>query len=149
LGVADEENDADKSDDSENCKTSAEKLVAHNEAYWKEKSPWTLDAAIALLDATRSTLAGAMLNFVKNYIGIEVNGNNYMWLHKRSSGCSLLSCWFSERHLPVAVALLEEAGLAYTKKGQILRISTDKTAITSKAAALDKISELVKKSWEE
>ena len=121
----------------------------YNEDYWKERSPWTLDAAKALLEATRSTLAGATLNFVKYYIGIEVNGNNYMWLHKRSSGRSLLSCWFTEPHLPTAIALLEEAGLAYTKKGQTLRISTDKTAITSKAPTLAKIADLVKKSWEE
>jgi hypothetical protein len=121
----------------------------YNEDYWKERSPWTLDAARALLEATRSILAGATLNFVKYYIGIEVNGNNYMWLHKRSSGRSLLSCWFTEPHLPAAIALLDEAGLAYTKKGQTLRISTDKTAITSKASALAKIADLVKKSWEE
>lgn len=46
-------------------------------------------------------------------------------------------------------AILDEAGLAYTRKGQTLRISTDKTAITSKAPALSKIADLVKKSWEE
>ena len=46
-------------------------------------------------------------------------------------------------------AILDEAGLAYTRKGQTLRISTDKTAITSKAPALAKIADLVKKSWEE
>jgi hypothetical protein len=88
----------------------------YNEDFWKEKSSWTLDAAKAILEATRSTLTGASLNFVKNYIGIEVNGNNYMWLHKRSSGRCLLSCWFTEPHLPDAIALLEKAGLAYTKK---------------------------------
>ena len=121
----------------------------HNEDYWKEKFPWTLDAARALLEATRSTLTGATLNFVKNYIGIEVNGKNYMWLHKRSNGRSLLNCWFTEPYLSDAIALLDEAGLAYTRKGQTLRISTDKTAITSKAPALSKIADLVKKSWEE
>ena len=121
----------------------------HNEDYWKEKFPWTLDAARALLEATRSTLTGATLNFVKNYIGIEVNGKNYMWLHKRSNGRSLLNCWFTEPYLSDAIALLDEAGLAYTRKGQTLRISIDKTAITSKAPALSKIADLVKKSWEE
>ena len=121
----------------------------YNEDYWKERSPWTLDAASALLEATRSTLPAATLNLRKYHIGIEVNGNNYMWLNKRASGRSLLSCWFTEPHLPAAIALLEEAGLAYTKKGQTLRISTDKAAITSKATTLAKIADLVKKSWEE
>lgn len=121
----------------------------YNEDYWKERSPWTLDAARALLEATRSTLAGATLNLRKYHIGIEVNGNNYMWLNKRASGRSLLSCWFTDLHLLAAANLLDEAGLAYTKKAQTLRISTDKTTITSKAATLAKIADLVKKSWEE
>lgn len=121
----------------------------YNEDYWKERSPWTLDAASALLDATGSTLPAATLNLRKYHIGIEVSGNNYMWLNKRASGRSLLSCWFTEPHLPAAIALLEEAGLTYTKKGQTLRISTDKTAIASKANTLAKIADLVKKSWEE
>jgi hypothetical protein len=121
----------------------------YDEDFWKEKASWTLDAAKALLEATRAALTGATLNFVKNYIGINVNGNNYMWLHKRSSGRSLLSCWFTETHLPDAIALLEEAGLAYTKKSQTLRISIDTATITSKAEAMAKIANLVKKSWKE
>jgi hypothetical protein len=121
----------------------------HDEGFWKEKSPWTLDAAQSLLEATRSTFGTASLNFVKNYIGIEVNGNNYMWLRKRSGGRSLLSCWFTEPHLLDAIAILEEAGIAYTKKNQTLRISTDKATITSKADTIAKIAELVKKSWTE
>jgi hypothetical protein len=121
----------------------------YNEDFWKEKSLWTLDAAKAFLEVVRSTLTGATLNFVKNYIGIEVNGNNYLWFHKRSSGHSLLSCWFTEPYLSDAIALLEEAGLAYTKKNQTLRISTDKMTIISKADTLAKIADLVQKSWKE
>ena len=119
----------------------------YNEDFWRQKSPWTLDAAKALLDATKSTLPGASLNFVRSYIGIQVNGNNYLWLHKRSSGRSLLGCWFTEPQLPDAIALLDEAGIAYTKKNQTLRITTDKGAITSKAEIMAKIADLVKKSW--
>jgi hypothetical protein len=121
----------------------------HNEEYWRQKSLWTLDSAKALLEAVHSVLQEARLNFVKNYIGIEVNGNNYMWLHKRVNGRSLLNGWFTETNLLAASALLDEAGFAYTKKGQTLRISTDKATITSKASVLAKIADLVKKSWEE
>jgi hypothetical protein len=121
----------------------------HNEEYWRQKSPWTLDSAKALLEAVHTVLQEARLNFVKNYIGIEVNGNNYMWLHRRVNGRSLLNSWFTETNLPAASALLDEAGFAYTKKGQTLRISTDKATITSKAPVLAKIADLVKKSWEE
>ena len=121
----------------------------YNEEFWNKKSPWTLDAAKTLLEAVAPTLIGATLNFVKNYIGIDVNGNNYMKFHKRSSGRSLLSCWFTEPHLPDAIALLEDAGLAYTKKGQTLRIAADMASIKSKATEMAKIADLVKKSWNE
>jgi hypothetical protein len=121
----------------------------HNEDYWKEKSPWTLDTAKALVEAIRSPLPEAALNFVKNYIKIEVNGNNYMWVHRRGGGRSLLGCWFTEPNLLAAGAVLDEAGLAYTKKGQTLRILVDRAAITSKALAFAKIADLAKKSWEE
>ncbi len=121
----------------------------YNEDYWKERSPWTLDAARALLEATRSTLPAATLNLRKYHIGIEVNGNNYMWINKRASGRCLLSCWFTELHQLAAATLLDEAGLAYTRKAQTLRISTDKAAITSKADTLAKIADLVRESWEE
>jgi hypothetical protein len=121
----------------------------YNEAFWSEKAPWTLDAAKALLGAARSAFGNATLGFVKNYIRIEVNGNRYMWLRKRSGGHSLLCCEFTEPLLQEAIALLEEADIAYTKKGLFLRISTDKAAIASKADTMAKIAELVKKSWEE
>ncbi|MCX5656379.1 MAG: hypothetical protein NTY65_17220 [Planctomycetota bacterium] len=121
----------------------------YNEAFWREKSPWTLDAAKALQVAARSAFGNATLGFVKNYIRIEVNGNRYMWLRKRSGGHSLLCCGFTEPHLQEAIALLEEADIAYTKKGLFLRISADKAAIESKADTMAKIAELVKKSWEE
>jgi hypothetical protein len=83
----------------------------HNEDYWKEKFPWTLDAARALLEATRSTLTGATLNFVKNYIGIEVNGKNYMWLHKRSNGRSLLTAGSRNRIFQMLLPFLTKRAL--------------------------------------
>jgi len=121
----------------------------YDEEFWKEKSSWTLDAAKALLEAAQAAFSGASLNFVKNYIGINVNGNNYMWLKKRSNERSLLNLWLTEHQLPEAIALLDEAGVAYTKKNQTLRITTDKAAITSKADTFAKIADLVKKSWKE
>ncbi|MGD0597721.1 MAG: hypothetical protein ABSA64_09420 [Sedimentisphaerales bacterium] len=117
--------------------------------FWQEKSVWTLDTAKALLDVTRTAFPEASLNFVKNYIGINVNGNNYMWLKKRSNDRCLLNFWLTEHQLPDAIALLDEAGIAYTKKNQTLRITTDKAAITSKADTFAKIADLVKKSWKE
>jgi len=121
----------------------------YNEEFWRQKSTWTLDAAKALLEVVRTPLPGASLNFVKNYIGVEVNGNNYLWLHKRSNARSLLGCWFSESRIADAAAVFDEAGMAYTKKKQELRIAVDKGTIIEKSGAFATIAELIKHSWEE
>jgi hypothetical protein len=121
----------------------------YNEQFWRDKALWTLDAAKALLEASQTALPSASLHFVKHYIGIEVNGSNYMWLNKRGSGRSLLTCWFAEPQLPDAIALLDEAGISYTKKKETLRIMTDKEAITSKAGTIARIADLVRESWKE
>ena len=121
----------------------------YNEEFWRQKSNWTLEAAKALLDATRPELPDAALNFVKNYIGINVKGNNYLWLHKRSNGRSLLGLWFTDGNLTPAMTILEEAGMANTKKNQTIRVATDKQQITAKAEVIARLAALVKKSWEE
>ena len=84
--------------------------VAYTEDYWNQHASWTLEAAKATLLATTETLGGASLNFVKSHISITINGNNHMWLHKRSGGRSLLGCWLSERLLPQATLMLGNPG---------------------------------------
>lgn len=121
----------------------------YDEDFWRQKSPWTLDTAKALLDATPPSLPGAALNLVQNYIAVEFNGSNYLTLYKRSNGRSLLSCRFIEAHLPEAISLLDDAGMAYTRKNQKLRITVDKQTVLAKSDTLAKIAELVKKSREE
>jgi hypothetical protein len=122
----------------------------YNEEFWREKSPWTLETARAVLDAARPSLPDASLNFVKNYIAIVVNGNNYIWLHKRSSPRSLLGFWVTEEHFVDATQLLDKAALPYLKKSnnQTLRIAVDKATIVANAATIEALANLVKKSWE-
>ena len=118
----------------------------HTEEHWDQKSPWTLEAAKALFEATKSKLPNSKLHFVKNYIAIEVNGNNYIWLHKRGNGKSLLNCWISETNMQEAIALLDKAGFVYSRKNQTLRITTDSNEIIAKADVLGKIADLAIKS---
>lgn len=120
-----------------------------DEEFWRTKSSWTLDAAKALIDAARPVLADASLNFVKNYIAIEVNGNNYMWLHKRSSRKSILGLWFTHELASAAASLFDEAGISYVRKDEVLRLTVDHAMIKTNAALLRKIAELVKQSWED
>jgi hypothetical protein len=78
----------------------------------------------------------------------EVDGNACMWLHKRSNGKSLLNIWFSEAHVNEAESLFDEANISYVRKDEVLKLTVDAQMIESNAAILQKIVDLVKKSWE-
>jgi hypothetical protein len=120
----------------------------YDEQHWRVYSPWTLETARALLDVAKPAVPTASLNYAKYYIAIETNGNNVMSLNKRSGNKSWLEIWFSAKCIPVAMQLLDEAKIPYSKKKDTLRITTDTTAIKSNPAML-KLAELVKQSWED
>jgi len=121
----------------------------YNEEFWVEKSSTTLGAANALLAIFHQVEPTAVLRFGKNYIRIEVRSNNYMSLRKRSGVRFRLSCWLSETYLEQAMALLEDAGMACSKKNDRLRITTDIQTITEKADTFAKFFDFLKKSWDE
>jgi hypothetical protein len=56
----------------------------YNREDWSKKAKWTLDAADALLNVTKSVFGEPVLNYLKYYVAITVGGSNYMWLHRRS-----------------------------------------------------------------
>lgn len=123
---------------------------AHDETYWREKAAWTMDAAGALLEIVRPVYSDVSLNYVKNYIGIMVNGNNYFWFHKRSSNKSLLNFWLTESLLSSATKLLDEKGIPYTvRKNESIRITIGKETLSNNPELFIKIAQLVKQAWEE
>lgn len=122
----------------------------HDEVYWKEKSPWTIETAKTFLEIVQPVFGEATLNYVKNYVAVVVNGNNYFWFHKRSGNKSLLGFWLSETLLPSATSLLDEKGVLYTvRKNQSIRITTDKDTIKNNSEMFLQIAKFVKQAWEE
>ena len=122
----------------------------HDETYWREKAVWTVDTSKALLEIVRPVYRDVSLNYVKNYIGIMVNGNNYFWFHKRSGNKSMLSFWVGEGLLTSATKLLDEKGIPYAvRKNQSIRVTADKEMILNNSELFVKIAQLVKQSWEE
>lgn len=119
----------------------------YDEDFWRKKSPWTLDAAKDLLEAVRPVLISATLNCVKNYIAIEVNGNNYMSLRKRSNPKSLFGAWFDESHLEEAKVLFDESSISYVQKDGKFRLTVDAQMIQGNVSLLQSIAKLVKDSW--
>lgn len=125
----------------------------YDEAYWREYSHWTLETASTLLEIIRPVYPSAALHYVKYYIAIEVNGDNHIWLHKRSGNKSEIGFWFSDKYLPQVVKLLDEAEISYTKKnskkGQMVYFTNDSKALRNHSELLVKLAEFEKSSWDE
>jgi len=121
----------------------------HDEAYWRDKSAWTIDTAKNLFEIIKPAYGDVSLNYVKNYVAIVVNNNNYFWFHKRGGIKSLLSFWISEGLLPEVTQLLDEKGIPYTvRKNQIIRTTIDKETISKNGEMFIHVAQLVKRAWE-
>lgn len=121
----------------------------HDEQYWREYSAWTLETAITLQEIIREQLPAAQLHYVKYYIAISVNGENYIWLHKRSGNKSLIGIWFSDKYLGQAIEVLDEAKISYSKNKRTLWFTTDSKTLKDHAPSISKLAEVSKLSWAE
>lgn len=118
----------------------------HDENYWLTKSAWTVEAAKTLLTIVSSTFPSAKLNYVKNYIAIDVNGSIYFWIYKRSSNKSLLGFWCGDL-IDKAVKQLDDESISHIIKNQFIRITVDKQTLESNSVAFEEISKIVQRAW--
>jgi hypothetical protein len=116
---------------------------------WREDSPWTLEAANTLQEIIRQELPTAQLHYLKSYIAISVNGDNYIWLHKRSGNKSQIGFWFSEKYFGQASEQLDKAEISYSKRNLSLYLTTDSKTLKNQAALILKLADLCKLSWVE
>jgi len=120
----------------------------HDEDFWKTKALWTIDIAKCLLETVVHVFGNCSLNFVKHYISLNVNGNNFLWLHKRGANKSLLSFRLNENLVEKAENLLDEKALSHVKKNQTIRLTVDKNMIEANSEMFKEIAKLIKQSWE-
>jgi hypothetical protein len=128
---------------------STDAFEEHDEQYWREYSAWTLETANTLREIIKQELPDAHLHYVKYYIAISVNGDNYIWLHKRSGSKSQIGMWFSEKYLGQAGEQLDNADISYSRKNQTLYFTTDSKTLKSHTTLILKLSEFSKLSWAE
>lgn len=119
----------------------------YNREYWTKRSRWTLEAADALLALTQPVFGEATLNYLKYYVAVSVGGNNYFWLHKRSSNKSLLGFRISQSLQSEAAELLDAKNIAYVKKPKSIRITVDRDMIAGDPNLVRSLAELVKRTW--
>lgn len=122
--------------------------TAYTRESWMSKSKWTVDAADNLLDITREIFAEPSLSYVKEYIAINVSGNNYLWLRKRSQNKSLLGFRIAPSDIDDAAALLDANNIPYVQKPKHFLITVDKAMIDSNLEFFRSIAQLVKRRWE-
>lgn len=119
----------------------------YNREDWIKKGKWTLDAADALLNVTKSVFGEPVLNYLKYYIAITVEGSNYMWLHRRANK-SLLTFRMALSLQDEATGLLDARNITYVRKTKTIRITVDREMIERNADLFSSIGMLVKRSWE-
>jgi hypothetical protein len=121
----------------------------HDEQYWREYSAWTLETAKTLQEIIKQELPTAQLHYVKYYIKISVNGDNYIWLSKRAGNKCLIGFWFSDKYFGQASELLDKSEISYTKKNQTLYFKTDSKTLKNQETLILKLAEFSKLSWAE
>jgi len=120
----------------------------YDEAFWKKKAPWTIDAANEFLNTIGDSFESPSFRFLKYYIAINVNGKNYFRFNRRSAGKSLLNFRTKADQIDDVATLLDEKNISFVQKRNRFRFKVDKNFITNHLELLERISEYVKESWE-
>jgi len=115
---------------------------------WAKKARWTLEAADALVSTTTSVIGQPVLNYVKAYVAITVDGNNYMWLHKRTANKSQLTFRMDPTLQDEAAGLLDARNVTYVRKPKTIKITVDKEMIERSSDLFISMAALTKKSWQ-
>jgi len=114
---------------------------------WVKKSKWTLETADFLRNLFKDIYEEPILNYVKAYISINVMGNIYMWLHKRSQNKSLLGFRLKEEFHEKMIALLDENSISYNHRRKRFFITVDNKIIEQNSELFLHIGEIVKENY--
>ncbi len=115
---------------------------------WLKKSRWTLETADSLVNVTRDVFGESVLNYLKAYVAITVDGSNYMWLHRRTQPKSFLLCRMAQSLQDEAGAILDAKNITYVRTTKTIRLIVDKEMIETNAETFKSIAALVKRSWQ-
>ena len=119
----------------------------YDEMYWNKKATWTIEAARALLDCVGDMFDTPTIRFVKNYVAINVLGNNHFYFQKRSAKKSLFGFRISDDHLEDVSQLLDKQNISFVQKRNRFKITCDAEFITKNKEMLRQIAEFVKQTW--
>ncbi len=118
----------------------------YDEAYWKNKSNETLDAAKKLLEITFPIYENIRLNYSKGYIGILRNGYNQLVVRKRSGDNIYISFRYGSK-LEEITQLLESYSIQYTEKQKHCSFTMSIKRATKEVELFQQIAKLNKQWW--
>lgn len=118
-----------------------------NEAYWRKKAIWTIDAAKQFLSSINDIFESPVIRYLGRYIAINIAGNNYFWLHRKSSPKSLFCFRVLDDDVEDVKKLLNEQNISYVVKRDNFRITADAEFLKTHAGMLRQIAEFVKDRW--
>ena len=121
----------------------------HDETSWNNKALWTVEAAKTLVEIVKDIHPNAKLHFVKNYIAIDINSEQRIWIKRRRENKSQLRFWFNDKDRPTAIELLDKAEISNVQNNEMLYVTMDSHSLKSNEAVIKELVDLSKKSWEE
>jgi len=116
----------------------------YDEAFWKAKAQWTVDAVDEFLKRIGKSLSSPTLRYLKYYIAINVNGTTYFRFNRRSAGKSLFNFRIKPDQIDDMSTLLDENNISFVLKRSRFRFKVDKKFINSNLELLEKITEFVR-----
>lgn len=119
---------------------------SYDKDFWNKKARWVAEAAEALLPIAAKHFDNPSLRYLKQYISISSGSYNRLWFHKRTAPKALLNLKIAPPLQDEAAALLDSAGIGYTRKPESFRVTIDKRTIDSKSDVMEKLTGLVKRT---
>ena len=115
--------------------------------FWTRKAAWTVEAAEALQNVLTDESIRPEINFLKHYVALTVEGNNYLWLHKRASGKSLLGFRMDTPLQDDVARILDQENLTYVRKPDRFILTVDADLIRQKPEPFRAVFADVKRHW--
>lgn len=123
---------------------------SYDEAFWIKSALWANEIAKALLSVVQPIFPKAELHFVKSYITIAVNKDQYFWIYKRAANKCLIVFWVGEKLIDSARALLDSKGIPYTVQDiDVVQITTDKKLLEENTDVYKQLGQMVQQAYSE
>ena len=116
-----------------------------DESAWLKRAAWTVAHVKKIRELMEKKSSGLQVRYVKNYIAISKNNNNYFAFHGRSNNKSQMDFRSTEAIVTEASKLLDEYSIPYLVRGQFVRFTVSDELIEKSPEFFEKIYSVAEK----